>query len=552
MGTRRTLRKILSVALLSTGFCQGALAQSQSAAPVAPSASTVVAATPAPEGCRALTEKAMANDLKAAHAQSRSADLTEQLELLEEAVALWLKTSTQCDGRAKERAQRNLAESQRVRDSITEQLGSGKPCLAAQRDAANLQDMAKKALAERRYGQSATLFRKASDNWDVASELCVGEAQRVAETRRVQSDVDGHNAENCAPLFEAAREQTLKFRAAAGAMAREEKQDASQAVETLWRDVAGRCKGEVVATANGNAQAVARDRGTPWVAKAMVAAPMELNRAAAAQSAGAAGLAAPRPVAAQALANQQVLPLTAALAPTGQNAPASLPPPAPVATDQPKEFTAEGTRYSGKFVIDASGKTYSGTGKITWPNGDMFDGTLVNGRRNGVGQAVWANGQRYNGDWLEDKQTGRAHVRFLNGNQYEGSVLDGKPHGQGRMTYASGDSYAGQFNSGVQDGRGAYLWKSGQKFDGEWKNNLPHGTGRMEFATGEICEGQFAAGEPDGKGTYKWPNGDLYIGDWKAGKKHGQGAFVWKNGDRWEGAYENDQQKTGELTRKPI
>ena len=362
-----------------------------------------------------MTEQAMANDIKAAQAQSQSADLTEQLKLLEEAVALWLKTSTQCDGRAKERAQRNLAENQKMRDSINEQLGSGKQCLTAQKDAANLQDMAKKALAERRYGQSSTLFRKASDNWDVASELCIGDAQRVAETRRAQSDVDGHNAENCAPFFETARDQTIKFRAAAGGMTREERQEASLVVETLWRDVAGRCKGEVVATANGNAQAIGRERGTPWVAKgAVAAAPAELRRAATAAavpSAGTAVGAASRPVAAQGLAIQQTLAPATSPAPIGTVAPSTLATPVAAATDQPKEFTAEGTRYSGKFVVDASGKTYSGVGTITWPNGDRFDGTLVNGRRNGVGQAVWANGQRYNGDWLEDRQTGKASVR---------------------------------------------------------------------------------------------------------------------------------------------
>jgi hypothetical protein len=530
-----------------------------------PDEPAVAIVPPPPEGCRPLTEKAMANDMKAVHAQSQSVDLADQLKLLEEAVTLWSKASMQCEGRAKERAQRNWTDSQKVRDGIKEQLGSGTQCLTAQKDAANLQDLAKKALAERRYSQSSNLFRKAGDNWDVASELCTGDAQKIAETRREQSEVDGHNAENCAPLFEKAREQTLKFRATAGGLTRDEKQEASQVVETLWRDAASRCKGDVVATANGNAQAIARDRGTPWVARVVptpVASPKTAPTTRTASSTPTEAVT--RPMVAP-VAAPVTVPVTVPVATNVQPPPAlTMAPPiisaaltsavvlapqvAPIA--QASEFVVEGTRYSGKFVIDSSGLTYSGTGKITWANGDVFEGTLINGRRNGVGQSVLANGQRYNGDWLNDLQTGRASVKFPDGNHYEGPVVNGRPHGQGRMLYASGDSYSGQFNAGVKEGRGIYIWKNGQKFDGEWKNQSPAGMGRMEFASGAIYEGQFSDGEPNGKGTFKWPGGDQYTGEWKTGKKHGQGSFTWKSGDRWDGVYENDAQKTGELTRK--
>ena len=518
-----------------------------------PNVPAVVIVPPLPEGCRPLTEKAMANDIKAVHAQSQSVDLEDQLKLFEEAVLLWSKTSTQCEGRAKERAQRNLTDSQKVRDGIKEQLGSGTQCLTVQKDAANLQDLAKRALAERRYSQSSTLFRKAGDNWDVASELCTGDAQKNAETRREQSEVDGHNAENCAPLFEKAREQTLKFRATAGGLLREEKQEASQVVETLWRDAASRCKGEVVATANGNAQAIGRDRGTPWVARVMpaqVATPKTAPTARTVSSAPTGAVT--RPVAVPVSTIVQTPPALTITPQVSSSTPSPAAVVAPLVAPIPQasEFVVEGTRYSGKFVIDTSGLTYSGTGKISWANGDVFDGTLINGRRNGVGQSIWANGQHYNGDWLDDAQTGKASVKFPDGNHFEGGVVNGRPHGQGRMRYASGDSYSGQFNAGSKEGRGIYIWKNGQKFDGEWKNQSPDGKGRMEFASGEIYEGQFLNGTPDGVGVYKWPSGDQYVGEWKNGKKHGQGTFAWKSGDRWDGIYENDEQKKGELTRK--
>lgn len=564
-------RLALTLLFVSASFWNPALAQDQALMPIvgiikaatddAPKTVKdelikIVAApapAPAPEGCRPLTEKATANDIKAAHAQAQVVDLEEQLKLFEEAVELWSKTSNQCEGRARERAQRNLTDSQKVRDSIQEQLGSGTQCLTAQKDATNLQELAKKALAERRYSQSSTLFRKAVDNWDAASELCTGDAQRVAETRREQSEIDGHNAENCAPLFEKARDQTLKFRATAGSLPREQKQDASQVVETLWRDAASRCKGDVVATANSNAMAIGRDRGTPWVARVMptqVATPKPTPTTVTASSAPTGAVtrhvSVPVSTIVQTPLAMTLMPQVSSSKPTPTAVAVPLKAPIPQAT----EFVVEGTRYSGKFVIDTSGLTYSGTGKISWANGDVFDGTLINGRRNGVGQSIWANGQHYNGDWLDDAQTGKASVKFPDGNHFEGGVVNGRPHGQGRMLYASGDSYSGQFNAGSKEGRGIYIWKNGQKFDGEWKNQSPDGKGRMEFASGEIYEGQFLNGTPDGVGVYKWPSGDQYVGEWKNGQKHGQGTFEWKSGDRWDGIYENDEQKKGELTRK--
>ena len=109
-------------------------------------------ATPAPvlEGCRSLTDKAMAADMKAVTAQSQKAELADQDQLFEEAVSRWSQALAQCEGRAKERAQRNLADSQKTRASISEQLGAGPQCAAAHKDATALQDIARKALSERR------------------------------------------------------------------------------------------------------------------------------------------------------------------------------------------------------------------------------------------------------------------------------------------------------------------------------------------------------------------------------------------------------------------
>jgi hypothetical protein len=508
------------------------------AAEVAPSA----VAAPRFESCRPLTDKALAIDLRAATAQSQKRDIAEQLKVHEEAVAAWSQALAECDGRARERAQRNLADSQKVRNSLSEQEGAGPQCEAAHKDAASLQEMARQALSERRFDEAAMLFRKTENRWDLAFERCNGTQQELASRRRDQSALDSHNAEFCAAPFEKAREQHQKLRASAGGLSREEKHDASQLAETLWRDALEPCKGPVLETVRNNAQTLARERGTPWVARS---APSVLPSAATVAVAVAlAPQARQAPATASSPRPASLVPAVVAAAATAGAGPA-------VPEVQPREFVAGSTRFSGVFFRDPDGLSYSGTGQVTWADGDRYEGTLVKGLRHGKGLFIWANGQRYSGDWVNDIPEGEASLQFAGGNQYEGRVSKGLPDGPGRMRYPSGDTYSGQFKAGAPEGRGTYIMKNGQKMEGDWKNQQINGQGSMVFPSGDTYTGQFALGKPAGEGRYRWSNGDEYVGQWKAGHKHGQGTFVWKNGDRWEGRYSDDEQTSeGTLTQK--
>lgn len=518
-------------------------------APVAPVVNT----------CRPLSDKAMAADMKAVLAQSQKADLAEQAELVDAAVSLWSQALNQCEGRSKERAQRNLTDTQKTQTALAEQLGAGPQCASAHKDASMLQDIARQALNERRWVQASVLFRKAENMWETASERCTGSQQEAANRRREQSEIDGHNAEHCAPIFEKAREQTQKLRTGAAGLTREVKQEASQVAETSWREAAEACKGATVQeSARNNAQALARERGTPWVARI---APSQ---------------AAP-PTHGAAVATSTLN----ALRGTGSNADATAKPTtfsseptsrvqgdgAPTAVPTTTEFSAGTTRFIGQFLRDAGAATYSGNGKIIWAQGDVYLGDLVLGQRHGKGHMTWANGQHYEGDWVRDIASGKAKLRFANGNQFDGEVQDGTPQGVGTMRYASGDTYTGQFKTGEPHGKGLYHWKNGQQFNGDWRNGspngkgqlkfatgnqfegavvngVPQGQGKLEFASGDLFVGQLANGQPDGQGTFTWANGDVYTGQWQAGKKQGQGKLAWKNGTVWEGRFELDQQAT--------
>jgi hypothetical protein len=266
------------------------------------------------------------------------------------------------------------------------------------------------------------------------------------------------------------------------------------------------------------------------------------------------------------------------VAATATGAPAAAAAPAAGTTRAAAATTSPG-------ATPAKGPT--GQVRFRWDNGDVFDGTMLEGKRNGKGKMVWASGQTYDGDWRDDIATGEGSLVFVNGDRYQGQVVNGIPQGRGRKQFANGDTYEGNFDRGIADGEGVhtqkdgsrytgqfkagikhgsgkYAWASGQVYEGEWVDDRPEGKGSLTFANGDRYEGPisnglpqgkgiktyasqdryeggFAQGEAQGEGHYRWKNGDAYTGSWQKGKKVGRGRYRWASGDYWEGEFADDK-----------
>ena len=540
---------------------------------VLPSESSEVSLNTEPlavETCRTVSDKAMAADLKALSSKGKQ-EMSEQLQLQNTSETLWSQAISLCEGRAKDRAERNLAESVKASEVLKEQLGNGPACAAAHKDASTLQELARTALSERRWADSASLFRKSEDMWEVATERCNGSQKELANRRREQTEIDGFNAENCAPRFDKARDYIQKLRTSSAGLTREEKQENLMKAETLWREATDQCKGAAAQdTARNNAQALGRERGTPWVAKVAVIpttpkpqSTMKSTALSGASALGAAisGVFSSAPPSAQKTESPPALGPVAS-APVLATPVLAAPPQAAILkststpstsprTAMPADFITGSMRMQGDFTLDASGLSYSGNGQVTWTNGDRYEGSLKENKRHGKGIFVWANGHRYDGHWEQDEPTGQAAILFANGNQYEGSAVNGVPQGNGKMLYATGDHYNGEFDRGTPHGAGTYIWKNGQRYVGIFKDSKPHGQGSMNYTNGDRYEGTLQNGVPDQTGTFTWANGDIYTGQWKNGIKDGQGTLKWATGDRWEGVYASDAQTAnGSLIRK--
>jgi hypothetical protein len=124
-----------------------------------------------------------------------------------------------------------------------------------------------------------------------------------------------------------------------------------------------------------------------------------------------------------------------------------------------------------------------GQGKYTYPNGDSFTGTAVNGRPV-KGTVLYANGGVYKGQFHNGQRHGHGTSTLPNGEKYEGEWKKGKRHGQGTAYFPNGGKYIGGFKNDKFDGYATVIEANGTTAVGEFKNDQPHGNFIVTYADG--------------------------------------------------------------------
>jgi len=94
--------------------------------------------------------------------------------------------------------------------------------------------------------------------------------------------------------------------------------------------------------------------------------------------------------------------------------------------DKPHGFGVTMTTTSIRFGTFVEGK---GCGKITklWADGEKFEGTYNNDRRNGIGRYQFADGTAYQGDFKDGPYHGAGSMTWPDGFKYEGVWDHGQP-----------------------------------------------------------------------------------------------------------------------------
>lgn len=457
--------------------------------------------------CQPNLDKALDFDIKATTAKRDGRDATEIERLLGDAEKHWRQAVESCQSPHKEKAERSLNTTMRARATNAELLNNSPACDSAWKNAGSLGELAKAAWKDKQWEEASALYSKSAMAWEVAAEKCTGSRQQQAEKKIEQSQVDAHNAEYCGPQWDSASQLSQQLKTSGASASLSERDQMSIRAEVAWRQTVNACLGTPQGMARNNADALARERGAPLPPSAVAQIGKPTTPSATAQveqkAAPSVAVTPPPKVSASARTNPQPVATTTVATSTTPSTPASKPLPttpaietAPSAASKPADpeeidIVVGDTAVKGKFVVDRKSGLQTGTGKVTWGNGDIYVGSILNGKRHGKGKFSWASGQWYEGDWQDDIAVGQGVVSYTNGNFYEGQVRNGTPHGRGTFKFPNGDRYTGDFVEGLFHGQGTYFWKGGSRYDGGWVLGLKQGQGKLTQGNGDGWEGLF-------------------------------------------------------------
>jgi hypothetical protein len=154
---------------------------------------------------------------------------------------------------------------------------------------------------------------------------------------------------------------------------------------------------------------------------------------------------------------------------------------------------ADQSTFAGTFDGE---KQKQGAGVYTWmgPGGDDGEETVEKAK--------------YSGDYKDGVKEGTGRMVYPNGDIYDGSWVGNVMEGEGTYQYkASGDIYTGGFAGGKKSGAGLYEFgKDGSVIKGSWVNgDVTDGEWILKDAA--VYKGSFKNGKPDGAGTIAFKSG---------------------------------------------
>jgi len=91
---------------------------------------------------------------------------------------------------------------------------------------------------------------------------------------------------------------------------------------------------------------------------------------------------------------------------------------------------------------------------------------------------------------------------------FEGDVVNGKRNGVGKRSFPDGSVYLGCWRDDLKEGLGSLRWSDQTSYSGEWKADKYHGFGVKSWSDGDRYEGFWAEDKKAGKGIYVWSNSD--------------------------------------------
>ena len=168
---------------------------------------------------------------------------------------------------------------------------------------------------------------------------------------------------------------------------------------------------------------------------------------------------------------------------------------------------------------------------------EIYEGDLnQKGQRHGLGKLV-TQYYELKGLWKNDMFSGWGRQSRCNGEIYEGRFENGLLNGKGIFLDKKTNKYIGEFKNMKKWGKGKLI-SDKIIYEGDFINNKKEGKGRIKFLESNVIyEGTFINDNIEGYGIFKYTNGNIYEGEVKNWKMNGNGAYKYRNGKILKGRF---------------
>jgi len=123
--------------------------------------------------------------------------------------------------------------------------------------------------------------------------------------------------------------------------------------------------------------------------------------------------------------------------------------------------------------------------------------------------------------------SGSVRIFYQDGGLYEGGFVNGKPQGWGKYAWSAGGRYFGEFDKGQKNGYGVYKYEDGSYFEGNWKNDKGQDVGILYVKNQNLLyKGGFNDGKLHGFGTIIFKDKITYTGQFVDNAPHGEGIIT--------------------------
>ncbi len=127
--------------------------------------------------------------------------------------------------------------------------------------------------------------------------------------------------------------------------------------------------------------------------------------------------------------------------------------------------------------IEKSGKPVQG--KYISENGIVFEGQFISTsaknivQANGDGMLTMVDGTVVKAAFGENYTYNEARITYANGDSYDGAMVKGVREGKGEYVFSNGDKVSSTWSKNALDQETIYIWADGRKFVGNSKGNKP-------------------------------------------------------------------------------